>query len=330
MATSDTVRRVIGAADGWQDWVFRGFVAFAVILGGGVALQRTRLDRALGRASMCLAQADAGCAGRAVEDARAVDADHPRVLLAGLGLHVLLSEVDEARAGLARFRAGETSQNLTAAGRGDELLLQGDLAAAAGAFSAAKDHYAAARLLVTNQDLVVMRLDRLAQREKRIADERAALFADVNHLIEAAETSTAEVTSLRIRDLSQRISKLANVDARMKLFLAVAAADRAASTNGRGRLLPSLPDASRSAAPFPPVRVEVGERTAAAERSYQRRLAEYQLAVEAYDARRSAAETAREDRAAAAARMSAPIIAEARALVAEAEDLLDKDGSAPR
>ncbi len=330
MATSETVRRFIGAADGWQGWVFRGFVAFAVIMAGGVALQRTRLDRALGRASMCLAQADAGCAGRAVEDARAIDADHPRVHLAGLGVHVLLGEVDEAQAGLARFRAGETSKNLTAVGRGDELLLQGDLAAAAGAFGAAKDHYAAARLLVANQDLVAVRLDRLAPREKRNADERAALFADVNHLIEAAEASSAEVTSLRIRDLSQRISKLPNIDARMKLFLAVAAADRAASTNSRGGLLPSWSDPSRSVAPVPPVRVEVGERTAAAERAYQRRLAEYQLAVEAYDARRVAAETARQDRAAAAARMSAPIIAEARAFVAEAQDLLDKDGSAPR
>jgi hypothetical protein len=330
MATSDTVRRFIGAAGGWHDWVFRGFLAFAVIMGGSTALQRARFDRALGRASVCLAQADAGCAGRAVEDARALDADHPRVRLAGLGLHVLLSEVDEARAGLARFKAGELPKNLTPAARGDELLLEGDLAAAAGSFGAAKDHYAAARLLVANQDLVVVRLDRLAQREKRTADDRAALFADINHLIEAAGARAAEVTSLRIRDLSQRISKLGNVDARMKLFLAVAAADRAASINGRSGYAPSLPEASRAGLPFPPVRVDVGQRTAAAERVYQQRLADYQLAVDAYEARRAAAETVRQDRAAAASRETAKVIEEARSLVAEAQDLLDKDGSAPR
>ena len=330
MATSDTVRRFIGATDGWHHWVFRGFVAFAVIMGGSTALQRARLDRALGRASMCLAQADAGCAGRAVEDARAVDADHPRVRLAGLGLQVLLSEVGEARAGLARFRAEEIAKNLTRAARGDELLLQGDLEAAAGALGAAKDHYTAARLLVANQDLVVVRLDRLAQRERRIADERAALIADVNHLLEAAQAGAAEVTSLRIRDLSQRISKLSNVDARMKLFLAVAAADRAASTHGQGGVLPSLPDTSRWAQPAPPVRVEVGERTAATERIYQRKLVDYQLAVDAYEARRVAVETARQERAAVASRRAAQIVAEARSLVAEAQDLLDKDGSAPR
>jgi hypothetical protein len=330
MATSDTVRRFVGTADGWHDWVFRGFVAFAVVMGGGVALQRTRLDRALGRASMCLAQADAGCAGRAVEDARAIDADHPRVRLAGAGLHSLLGEVDEARAGLANFTAGEMSKNLTPAARGDVLLLQGDLEAAAGALGTAKDHYAAARLLVDNQDLVVVRLDRLAQREQRTADERAALFADFNHLFEVAEAGNAEAVPLRARDLSQRVSKLSNRDAGTKLILAVAAAERAARANGQGGFLPALAGASRSARPAPPVRVEVGERTAAAERVYQRRLADYQLAVDAYDERRAAVETARQDRAAAASRTSAQNLAEARSLVAEAKDLLDKDGSASR
>jgi hypothetical protein len=146
MATSDTVRRFVGTADGWHAWVFRGFVVFAVVMGGRTAIQHARLDRALGRAAMCLAQADAACAGRAVEDASAIDADHPRVRLASAGLHLLLGEVDEAKGGLANFTAGEMSKNLTTAARGDILLLQGDIEVAAGALSPAKDHYAAARV----------------------------------------------------------------------------------------------------------------------------------------------------------------------------------------
>lgn len=330
MAMSDFLRRFVGTANGPQDRVFQGFVAFAVIVGGYTGLRHARLDGALRRASTCLAQEDAAGAGRAVEDARAIDADNPRVRLAALDLNLLLGEVDAAQGGLAAFTTGDMSGKLTAAAHGDVLLLQGDLAAAAGDLETAKKHYAGARLLVDREEVVVARLERLGRREQRTAEERAALFADFNRLLEAAEARNVEVVPLRARDLSQRIMKVSNLDARTKLFLAVSAAERAARAGSQVGMFSIPSGALVSPRLTAPVRDESPARTALAERVYQRKLAEYQQAVAAGDERRDSVESARRERAAAASRIAAQNLDEARALIAEARDLLGKEGSAPR
>lgn len=327
---SDTLRRFVAPADGRQDWVFRAFVAFALVMGGLTALHRVRLDRALRRASTCLSQADAAGAGAAVEEARALEADHPRVRLVGMDLHVLLGEIDAAQIELASFEVGETSKNLAPAARGDLLLLQGDLDVAAGTFGPAKAHYSAAQLLVKDQRVVVTRLDRLAQREQRIVDERAALFSDFNHLFEEAQVSNADAVRLRGKDLSQRARNLTNVDARTKLFLAISAAERAAWAGSQAGVFTARAGFGASPRPPPPVRDDTVERTAAAERLYQRKLTAYQQALEVDDARLAALETARIERVAVASKTSTQNLTEARALVAEARAILEKEGAEAR
>lgn len=327
---SNSLRRFGSTADGRQDWVFRSFVAFAVVMGGYTALHHIRLDRALRRASTCLAQADAACASRAVDDARVIEANHPRVRLAGMDLHLLLGEVDAAKAELAGFNTGEISKNLTPAAHGDMLLLQGDLDAAAGTFAPAKQHYAAARLLVEDENVVVARLARLGQREQRMVEERAALFADFNHLFEEAEAMNSDAVPLRARDLTRRLMKLSNRDVQTKLALAVSAAERAANASIQAGRLADRPGLADSPRPTPPVRDDTVERTAQAERAYQRKLTEYQHAVEVYEEWRTAKESTRLDRAAAASRSCTQNLTEARALFAEARALLEKEGSVAR
>jgi hypothetical protein len=62
--------RPLDAGGRGRDWVFIAFVAFAIGMGGYTCIQRSRLRGALRRAGVCLAQADAGCAGKAVDDSR--------------------------------------------------------------------------------------------------------------------------------------------------------------------------------------------------------------------------------------------------------------------
>ena len=311
-----------GAGEGRRDWVFAGFLVFAAGMFAVTGTHRLRLSRALARTSACLAQADVACAGKGVEDARAIEADHPRVRLADAGLQVLLRQPGRALAVVAAIeKDGDT---LPPEARGDLLLVRGDIAATQGAPVTARGHYEAARLLVKNPELVEARLRRI----DGLASSNDAYFQSVlsacEALADAAENGETETVSLGVREQGPRVARITDADIRSKLSLALSATQRAVQEVDQRRRRAGTASPSRMwARPVEPTRDEspwAQKNPELASRMYDQAWDRYKQARDRYNAQKDAQDQREMSQRSSSDRVVNESLTSARRLLAEASD----------
>lgn len=81
---------------GRWDWLFLGFLVFSVLTFGWTVVRRWQLATALRTYAECAAQADVGCAGRALERVRQLEPDSLRARFGKAQMHALLGEAQLA------------------------------------------------------------------------------------------------------------------------------------------------------------------------------------------------------------------------------------------
>lgn len=325
------------------DGVFIAFVAAVGALFVYAGAAPARFERALGRASLCVAQANAECAREALEAARPggerdvrfriVEAD--AALLAGeqRQAQALLETMDPAREEYT-FRGERKSMSPEV--RAYLLLLRGDLAIARGRLDEALPELSAARLLVADPELSDARLARVQAARKSVSDGTASgkaqqiaeLRVDVDRLIELASRDDRETVQLRASDLQQRVSQLTSVEARSKLGLVIQAT-RNVSRDPSWKLKSTPQRGWSRPAPTPPSRDSFSPGAPTwqlenAERRYQERLAQYERSLAAYREEQTAEDTRRYDKWVEGDQEMKAKIAEARRLADEAFAILER------
>jgi hypothetical protein len=219
-------------------------VAAAVCFAGYLGIGRYRVERALRRASFCVAQGDADCARAAINGARSGGEDDERLRVAEAGAALLDGEPGPAETLLATMPPEDrvyviagARRPMTPAEHADLLLLRGDLLIARGQADEARRDLEAARREVSEPALVDLRLQRAGL--GRAADdatealpspsmdarpvvpldpgERAELAADCDRVLSlVTRGQTADATPL-LASLDARVAALANEAAASRL-----------------------------------------------------------------------------------------------------------------
>jgi len=274
-----------------RDWVFVAFVALALAVAGFTGVQRTRYGRAMATLAVCAANADTPCAGRALEEARAIDRDNVRTRIGQAQLRVLLGDPGAAEQALVEVFATESFPVVRKVGtqplqidadriaaldpavRSELLLVDGDIAAAQAQPDRARSRWTEAALLV-DDSLVRPRRERLAHDVAESGARTSAMLRQLRDDFEsfflASESGQLESAQLGARDLRERLKGLSSETARQKLGLAIDASQRAAVV-ARQRKAEGEP----GEAPQPPAPDEQ-RRNVNAQRYYESRFSDYQ------------------------------------------------------
>jgi hypothetical protein len=216
-------------------------VAAALVgLAGYVGVGRYRHERALRRASLCVAQGDAECARAALTGARSGGADDVRLRIAEADAALLDGEQGPAETLLATmppeggvYEMEGARVPMTPAVRADLLLLRGDLSLARESVDEGRRDLEAARLELGEPALVDLRLERAGLGSAAAAlpslsgdappvvfldpGKRAEIEADVDRVLHlATRGETAAATGL-LASLDARVAALANDAAASRL-----------------------------------------------------------------------------------------------------------------
>jgi hypothetical protein len=235
MAATGAARSGVGRGAA-PDWLFWSFVFLSAVAFAYKAVARRQVGSALDQATACLSRRDAACVTSAIERARVyASGPEPRVDIAAAGLLVLKGQVEQAAAAMATVRV----LPLEPKGRGEMLLVDGDIAAAKGQSKVARDDWTAARPLVDDDSLVGSRVSQAerddADAARALGTELGALRVQLDELFDLAPRADPERLSFRTRDLAERLRHLPESDGRRKLLLSVEVASRASSAAARKR-----------------------------------------------------------------------------------------------
>jgi hypothetical protein len=302
------------------DWAFAAYLGFALLALVYTFVQARRFDHAVARLRSCVARADSACTSAELEAARKVRAIDVRLELGDASLSVLLHEPDRAALTQTTLEAQQKQgSSVDTDVRADLLLLRSDIAAERGSSAAARDDLQAARLLVTDPDLVTLRLKRIDSREDaaraRSADELDALRQDFSDLFVAAQSGKRDITELSISKAQGWIGRVAHLEAAQQLGLAVDAARRASyAMEANNRTQPG----AEPEPPQPPVRGVNDYNSGYYYGGYEAQLAAYRARLERFNKERSAAEERQRQRAADASENSSAAIEQGKAALERA------------
>ncbi len=323
-----------------RDWIFLAFLAVALVVAAYTVVQRTRYRRAITSLATCAADADTACAGRALEEARAIDGDNLRTRIGQAQLRVLLGDADAAEHSLVEtfadppkghapivHKVGTAPLHIDADGigsldagvRGDLLLVDGDIAAARSQADLARSRWTEAATIV-DEALLRPRRDRLDRRaaegEAQMSASLRRLRDDFEKLFAASEAGQLEGSQLIARDLRDRVQRLTSDTARQKLGLSIDAAQRAMMTARTRKMeLDGTSSSMVYGKPEPPP--PSVDRSAYAQRSYEQRMAEYQRALDRWTTTQSENDRRKGSRLGELSGTIATVIAQARALFEE-------------
>jgi hypothetical protein len=315
-----------------RDWVFLGFVAFAAAAFAYTGVQRVRLDRALGRTAVCLAEEETACAEKGVVELSGIAPKDPRVRVARADLEVLTGDPAPATALIKDMDAH--GDELLADVRGDLLLLKGDLAWKQGAWARARGLYEAARGLVKKPELVDDRVGRLDGRADGNARAFTRLLDSCKELLGSAGAGQTEVVALHLEVLRPQVALLSDADPLVKQSISAAldaiqrgaGAASAAGTRSRagyqGPIVtkPTEPTCDRDA-PFYRKRPDIAQRLC------DERSAEYDRRFKAWLAWRDADERKRNEEDRQVGRIENENLDTARRLLDEAAERYEKHGA---